>query len=276
MTAALQRAEELRRFRSAYAEQRATEGRGQGGAAELLALPYIETGAQARAWQVRARTFNAFLRHVVTPAARAAGTQPLRVLDLGAGNGWLCYRMRQLGHAAVALDVRTDDVDGLGAGSGYATHVEHLFPRTAASFDALPLAGSTFDVVVFNAALHYALDLRTVLAEAARVLIPGGSIAILDSPFYTDEQSGMAMVADKRRTAAQQFGARAGDLLGLPFIEFLTRARLVAAAQPLGLTWRRYRVRYPLWYEARSWLARLRGRRTPSRFDLWQGMAHDE
>ena len=43
-----------------------------------------------------------------------------------------------------------------------------------------------------------------------------------------------------------------------------------AASRGLGLAWRRHRVRYPLWYELRPLVARLRGRRAPSRFDLWE------
>ena len=55
-----------------------------------------------------------------------------------------------------------------------------------------------------------------------------------------------------------------------PFVEFLTRRRLEDASAGLGLRWRRHRVLYPLAYELRPLLARLRRRRPPSRFDLWQ------
>jgi SAM-dependent methyltransferase len=266
MTPAVPRSEQLRRFRSAYAEQRASEGRGAGGVRELLELPYLQTGPNVRSWQVRARTFDAFVRRIIAPARRR-----LRVLDLGAGNGWLCYRMKLLGHDAVAIDMRADDVDGLGAAEGYRAHLNDMFARTAASFDALPLAAGTFDVVVFNASLHYAFDLDRALAEAVRVLAPGGRIAILDSPFYRHDHSGQAMVAEKRRSATRQFGDRAADLLALPFVEYLTQERLDSASQTLNVNWRRHRVRYPLWYEVRSLRARLTGARSPSRFDVWEG-----
>jgi hypothetical protein len=60
--------------------------------------------------------------------------------------------------------------------------------------------------------------------------------------------------------------------MALPFIEYLTPARLEAASKQLGLVWTRHRVRYPLWYELRPLAARLRGHRTPSRFDLWEAV----
>jgi hypothetical protein len=47
------------------------------------------------------------------------------------------------------------------------------------------------------------------------------------------------------------------------------RETLRDASAPLGLVWRRRRVGYPLWYELRPLVARLRGHRAPSRFDLW-------
>jgi hypothetical protein len=78
------------------------------------------------------------------------------------------------------------------------------------------------------------------------------------------------MVEEKRAEAERRFGALADDLTALPFVEFLTAERLAAASAVLGLEWRRHRVRYPLWYEVRPALARLRGRRAPSRFDLWE------
>lgn len=261
----------LARFRAEYGAHRAAEGRGSGGTAELLALPYLFTGPQAGQWRIRSRTYDAFAERVLAPMAREAG-RPLRILDLGAGNGWLCYRTALLGHAPTAVDVRDDAVDGLGAAAGYDAHLPKPFERAAASFDALPVRDGAYDVTVFNAALHYALDLAATLREAARTVRPGGRLVILDSPFYRRDADGEAMVAEKRAYAAARFGGRADALTALPFIEYLTRRRLDEASAPLGLRWRRHRVRYPLSYEARPLVAFLRRRRTPSRFDLWEAI----
>ena len=255
------------RFRAEYGAHRAAEGRGHHGD-ELLALPYLTAGPLARQWSVRARSFDAFMRHVVRPAS-AELRRPLDVLDLGAGNGWLSRRVADAGHRALATDVRDDSVDGLGAAAGFLARSPALFARAAASFDALPVMAGRFDVAVFNAALHYALDLPTVLREAARTLRPSGWLVILDSPFYARDADGAAMVAEKRAHAAERFGGRADALLALPFIEYLTADGLRDASAALDLTWRRHRVAYPLWYEVRPLVARLRRRRVPSRFDLW-------
>lgn len=255
----------LDRFRADYAAHRAAEGRGLEGAA-LLDLPWLRAGPLARQWGVRARSFEAFLAHVANPMARAAN-RPLRVLDLGAGNGWLSYRLALRGHQCTAVDIRDDRVDGLGAAEAFRTRVP--FDCFVASFDALPVADRFADLTVFNAALHYATDLGATVAEAVRATRRGGSLVILDSPFYAKDAQGAAMVAEKHAHAADRFGDRAQSLLALPHIEYLTAGRLRAASAPLGLAWRRRRVLYPLWYELRPFVARLRRARTPSRFDIW-------
>ncbi len=257
-----------KRFRSDYAAQRLAEGRAHT-AAELATLPYLSSGPLARQWGVRARSFDALVRTVLLPA-RARQQDALAILDLGAGCGWLSYRAGLAGYTPVALDIRDDSVDGLGAAAFYLNDDPELFQRIVGSFDALPLASSQFDIAVFNASIHYSFDLTTVLNEAIRVVRAGGQIVILDSPFYPNETAGDAMISEKRRDAVAQFGARARTLLAFPFVEFLTPQRLSAATAALGLVWRRHRVWYPLWYEARPTVARLRGRRSPSRFDLWE------
>jgi SAM-dependent methyltransferase len=258
----------LSRFRAEYGAHRAAEGRALS-REDLFALPYVTSGPFARQWAVRARTFETFIARVLVPVAHRLA-RPARLLDLGAGNGWLCWRATRAGAIAVAVDLREDDVDGLGAAKPYLENSGIGFGRVVASFDALPFGEGGFDVAVFNASLHYAVDLSTVLAEARRAIGVAGRIVILDSPFYEDNADGEAMVAEKRRDAPSRFGCHAEALMSLPCIEYLTYDRLVKASAGLGLTWRQHRVRYPLWYESRSLVARLQRRRQPSRFDMWE------
>lgn len=260
----------LRRFRLAYGAHRAREGRALSVEA-LLQLPDLDDGPLAAQWRIRRCTFRCFVVRVLRPLVRARAPEPpLTVLDLGAGNGWLCYRVARWGVCPVAVDLRTDGIDGLAAAAAYAPHLPRLFPRVAAGFEALPLAAQSADLAVFNASLHYALDLGRVLAETVRVLTPEGRIAVLDSPFYETAEAGDAMVQEKHANRHRLFGDLAEDLTALPFIEYLTRSRLMEASKGLGLVWRRHRPRYPLAYRLRPWVARLRGHRPPSRFDVWE------
>ncbi|HEU4962015.1 MAG TPA: class I SAM-dependent methyltransferase [Sphingomonas sp.] len=256
----------LSRFAAAYARHRAGEGRGHAGA-DLLALPHLTHGPLARQWAVRARSFDVFMRHLLRPEARRLG-RALDLLDCGAGNGWLSYRVAREGHRATALDIRGDTIDGLGAAMPFLELVPGRITTLVAPFNAIPLDAASIDVTVFNAALHYSTDLGATLAEAARVTRPGGILAILDSPFYRRDAHGAAMAAEKRAGARARFGNDADSLMGLAFIQYLTRDRLAGAS---AIVWHRRRVLYPLWYELRPLVAVLRRQRPPSRFDLWWG-----
>jgi len=248
-------------FCNGYASHRAKEGYGLSGAA-LRALPYHQTGPLARQWKVRAKSFDAFVWHVLKPA-----TGPLALLDLGAGNGWLSHRVARMGHRPVALDVREDYIDGLGAARQFLADTPGLFECVTASFEAIPFESGRFDVTLFNASLHYAQDLERALSEAMRVTRRGGLLVIMDSPFYARHADGQAMVAEKKANGAPRFGAQAELLLAPDFIEYLTPTRLHDAAP--SLRWTRHRVRYPFWYEMRPFLALIKRKRVPSRFDLW-------
>ena len=63
--------------------------------------------------------------------------RPLRLLDLGAGNGWLSYHLARRGHEAAAVDLTVNDFDGLGAH----VHFDAPFTPVQAEFDHLPFAG---------------------------------------------------------------------------------------------------------------------------------------
>ena len=257
----------FQRWAGAYAALRSLEGRGAS-EAERLALPFVTSGPLASQWRIRARTFNRFVDAVLAPMERAAG-RPLVLLDLGAGDGWLSARMAERGHRAVALDARVDAVDGLAAARVFTRRATTAFGRVAARFEAIPLAAASFDLALYNASLHYATDLGRALADARRVVRPGGSVVILDSPFYRTAVAGEAMLRERERTTRAVFPALADDLLALGSIEYLTPAGLGEAALRLGLRFRRLRVLYPFAYELRSLRALLMRARPPSRFDLW-------
>jgi len=257
----------LARFGSEYALHRAAEGRNYR-EDELVRLPYLRSGIHARQWSVRARSFDAFMRHVLRPHANELRRR-LALLDLGAGNCWLSHRAAAEGHHATALDIRNDAIDGLAAAEPFVERFPDRIERVVGSFGSVPLDSMTMDIALFNASLHYAVDLTVVLREASRMVRPGGRIVIMDTPFYWREADGLAMVAEKHAESAARFGDRAEALLSLPFVEYLTPERLRSASAALGLHWRRHRVHYPLWYELRPLWALLHGKRRPSRFDLW-------
>lgn len=247
----------VERFLTDYHTVRRAEGRGSSDPAYYLALPAASPGDPlAWQWSMRARTWRDFQRQQV-----ARWSPGRRVLDLGAGVGWLTHRLNEAGHHPVAVDLSTDDRDGLLA----AGHYPGRWPRVQATFDRLPFADDDADVVVFNASLHYSVDYGVTLAEALRVLRPDGMLVVLDSPVYRNDHSGRQMVAERHADFARRFGTRSDSV---PSVEYLTGERLAALANDLGLQWRRHRTWYGWRWALRPYVARFKRRREPSRFVL--------
>ncbi len=242
-------------FLADYTRIRQAEQRGSDDPAYYLGLPDCPRDHPIAAqWALRRRTYAAFTRRVL----RRLGSG-LRVADLGAGVGWLSHRLAQLGHHPMAVDLTTDDRDGLGAGR----HYRPAWPRVQAEFDRLPLAAEAADLVIFNASLHYSTDYEVTLAEALRVLAPGGTVAIFESPIYRHPESGRRMVEERRADFARRYGTRSEALRSR---DYLIREEIESLGRRLGV---RFQVVIP-WYgwrwALRPWIARLTRRREPSRF----------
>lgn len=248
------RADHFRSFIREYETVRQREGWGNAASDYYRALPFTDlSGRHPAIWYIRARSFAA-LRDQVLPAQR-----PLRILDVGAGNGWLAYRLSQAGYTVAALDLLLNEIDGLGA----YRHYDVPFTAVQAEFDHLPFLDAEADMIIFNGALHYSTGYEQTLREALRVLRPGGRLVIMDSPIYRDATSGAQMVQEREARFAQEFGFR-GDRL--PNENFLTFSRLAELGGAVGLRWTFIRPAYGWRWAIRPWLARLRGHREPATF----------
>jgi SAM-dependent methyltransferase len=252
-------------FMANYQRIRSAEGRGSATAEFYLALPYKDlTGANKEQWAIRARTFR-HLERKILPAFEA-GENSLDVLDLGAGNGWLSYRLALRGHRPVAVDLMTDSRDGLSAAQHFSSNLGVLFPCFQAELDNLPFAERQFDIAVFNASFHYSEDYQRTLGEALRCIKPGGAIVIADTAWYSSEANGTRMIAERRTAFIERFGTPSDAIRSL---EFLTDKRLKALEQYFGLKWQVFTPYYGLRWAMRPLVAKLRGKREPSAFRIY-------
>ena len=72
--------------------------------------------------------------------------------------------------------------------------------------EELPLAPSSFDLVLASGSLHYVHHLPRALVELRRVTRKGGLLLVLDSPIYRRRQDGEAMVADRMKALERRYG----------------------------------------------------------------------
>jgi len=256
------------RFLDHYRAVRAREGYTRRTPAATARLPEVGPhDPDAGVWRVRAASTRVLLERVVRPLS-AHRNRPLRILDLGAGPGWLASRLAMDGHAVLAIDLGADPVDGLGA----IRHLPGPVTPVVASFDALPLVDAVGDLVIWNASLHYARDLVRTVEEALRVLAPDGRMGIVDTPTYADPASGRRMVAE-RNAGWRRMGLEAPPHEA---VGYLTRDGVDALAARLGLAVRRHRVDAGWRWRARPLVARVLRRREPASMpviELGRGVA---
>lgn len=256
------------RFLEDYRRIRHAEGRGSDNDAYYRALPYSDlSGRNSSMWAMRARTYEYFSRRIL-PAIERSACKPLEILDLGAGNCWMSYRLSLRKHLPVAIDIFNDERDGLRA----ARHYPHAFPVIEAEFDHLPFGSSTFDLAIYNSSLHYSTDYVRTLAEVRRCLRPGGTLLVLDSPMYMRREHGERMVEERHAEFERRYGFRSDALRS---IEFLDEAAITKLSGDLGLQWQIYRPWYGWRWHIRPLKAWLSGRRPPSRFWILAGRFGD-
>ena len=258
------------RFIRDYESIRAAEGRSPNNAEFYLNLPYNDvSGRNAYQWRIRASSYDYLMKRVVKPNFQNGGEL---ILDLGAGNGWMSYRMSLAGYRPFAVDLLINDGDGLGAARHYEAPLGGIFPRIRAEATRLPFQEEQFDAAIFNASFHYSEDYAATLRETLRCVRRGGLVIISDSPWYSREESGRQMVAERHSTFSQNYGTASDSIRSL---EYLTDDSLRILEEELSIKWMIHSPHYGFKWAMRPLVAKLRHKREPSRFRIYVARKRD-
>jgi SAM-dependent methyltransferase len=235
-----------------------------------LALPYRDlTVRDSQQWALRSRTFQ-YIKRTILPTIMPKHGDQLRILDLGAGNGWLSYRLALEGHAPISVDLLTNDRDGLGAAVHYKKQLTKLFPRFQAEFNSLPFVEGDFDLVIYNASFHYSENYEMTLAEALRCTRPDGIVLIAETPWYSDE-TGLQQMLAERREACAEFDDLPNDTFNS--LEYLTDKRLQHMEASFGIHWQIHTPNYGVQRLMRQVLSRLHGAQEPPQLRIYSAKA---
>jgi ArsR family transcriptional regulator len=103
---------------------------------------------------------------------------PLVIADLGAGEGASALLLAQRAKKVIAVDSSARMIE-VGREQALRHGVKNIDYRLG-DMEEIPIGDGEVDLVFFSQSLHHALHPERALAEAARILVPGGRIVILD------------------------------------------------------------------------------------------------
>ncbi len=112
--------------------------------------------------------------------ARALGhlLPPLDVADIGCGEGYLAMEASRFARRVIAID-RSDAVLARGRGVARRRRLTNIQWKRG-ELEHLPLRDASVDVALLSQALHHAARPAAAVAEAVRVIRPGGHVLILE------------------------------------------------------------------------------------------------
>ncbi len=119
--------------------------------------------------------------------ARALGMllPPLRVADLGCGEGYLTIEAARWASRVIAVDRSAVVLDRARALARRRRVANVVWKQ--GELERLPIKDESVDVALLSQALHHAGKPETAIAEAVRITAPGGRVLILDLRQHQEE-----------------------------------------------------------------------------------------
>lgn len=112
---------------------------------------------------------------------------PLAIADLGTGEGAFALLLAQRARRVIAVDSSANMIE-VGREQAERNGIQNVEFRLG-DMEELPIADAEVDLAFYSQSLHHALHPERALAEAARILAPGGRVVILDLARHRFEEA---------------------------------------------------------------------------------------
>jgi DNA-binding transcriptional ArsR family regulator/precorrin-6B methylase 2 len=110
---------------------------------------------------------------------------PLKVADLGCGEGYLTIEAARWASTVIAVD-RSDTVLARARSLAQRRRVSNVIWKRG-ELEKLPVRDARVDVALLSQALHHARHPAQAVSEAARITVPGGRVLVLDLRTHEEE-----------------------------------------------------------------------------------------
>lgn len=168
-------------FAKNYRQLREQEGRSLS-VKQIRRLPdYEPRDTSHREWQIRKRSVNRFLDYLKSKK------EPLRILEVGCGNGFLSHLMASEGNMVCGVDVAMDELQMAVKAFGHTNITWYCADILSTNLPEEP-----FDMIVFSASLQYFPEPDKAIRRCKNILTAMGEIHVFDTPFYREEEKSAA------------------------------------------------------------------------------------
>ncbi len=136
-------------------------------------------------WQVRKASFTKLYSYLEQKK------QPLNILEIGCGNGWLCHRLSAISRSRITgVDINFTELQQAARVFNGLHKIKFMFGDIRAGI----LEDRKYDIILFAASIQYFKSIDEILELSLQHLQPNAEIHITDTRFYSSTEAEAARI----------------------------------------------------------------------------------